>query len=120
LARYDGSEKQKWRLVDGDQIQNAETGRFLHTDVVYPLVLSLEQPWDCNHSDLVLREQDFSDNQRWVWGPEEFNGGKVLRHYKDGRGVDVHGWQFANGGNVGCENAVHADCKGNCYIFDVC
>eukprot|EP00927_Polykrikos_kofoidii_P066800 TRINITY_DN62361_c0_g1_i1.p1 TRINITY_DN62361_c0_g1~~TRINITY_DN62361_c0_g1_i1.p1 ORF type:complete len:861 (-),score=115.43 TRINITY_DN62361_c0_g1_i1:180-2690(-) len=120
LARFDGSAKQRWRLVGGDQIQNVDSERFLHTEVLYPILLSLEAPWEGNHSDLVLREQDFSDRQRWVFGPEEFHGGKVLRHYKDGRSVDVHGWQVDNdGNNVGCENSVHSDCKGASYIFEV-
>jgi hypothetical protein len=120
LAKFDGSSKQMWRLVGGDQIQNVATGRFLHADVLYPFLFSLDEPWENNHSDLVLREQSFLDEQRWIYGPEEFHGGKVLRHYKDGRAVDVHGWEVANdGNNVGCENSVHADCKGCSYIFDV-
>jgi hypothetical protein len=52
-----------------------------------------------------------------VLGPEEFHGGKVLRHYKDGRGVDVHGWRFSDGGSMGVENSVHTDCKGVSYIL---
>eukprot|EP00929_Paragymnodinium_shiwhaense_P034220 TRINITY_DN18653_c0_g1_i1.p1 TRINITY_DN18653_c0_g1~~TRINITY_DN18653_c0_g1_i1.p1 ORF type:complete len:847 (+),score=134.76 TRINITY_DN18653_c0_g1_i1:79-2619(+) len=121
LAKFDGSDKQKWRLVGGDQIQNVGCGLFMHTDHIHAFLNDLSEIWDGNHSDIVLREQDFSDKQRWVHGPEEFNGGKVLRHYGDGRGVDVHGWQVnTDGGNVGCESSVHADCIGITYVFEAC
>jgi hypothetical protein len=43
------------------------------------------------------------------------HGGAILRHFGDGRGVDVHGWSFTDGGNMGVENSVHSDCKGVCY-----
>ena len=42
----------------------------------------------------------------------------MLRHYKDGRGVDIHGWQVDDGENVGCENSVCHECKGISYILE--
>jgi len=42
----------------------------------------------------------------------------VLRHYKDGRGVAIHGGEVDDGENVGCENAVHHECKGISYILE--
>ncbi len=41
----------------------------------------------------------------------------MLRHYRDGRGVDVHSWSFKNGGNMGVENSVRENCKGVSYIL---
>jgi hypothetical protein len=119
LAKVDGSANQKWRLI-GDQFQHVSTGRYLDSETKYPFLWNLNCPWEGNnHSHLVTRERNSSDSQRWVVGPEEFHGGKVLRHFKDGRGVDVHHWQFKEGGNVGCENSVHGDCKGLTYVFTV-
>jgi hypothetical protein len=118
LAKVDGSAKQYWRLI-GDQFQHVSTGRYLDSETKYPFLWNLEHPWEGNHSHLVTRKRNSSDSQRWVVGPEEFHGGKVLRHFKDGRGVDVHGWQFQDGQNVGCENSLHADCKGISWVFTV-
>ena len=50
-------------------------------------------------------------------GEQCFHGGRVLRHFKDGRAVDVHGWEFNHGGNMGCENSAHATADGISYIF---
>ena len=44
---------------------------------------------------------------------------QVLRHFKDGRAVDVHGWNMSDGNNMGCENSVHGDCRGVSYVFTV-
>jgi hypothetical protein len=113
-----GSAAQRWRLVGSDTFQHVESGRFLHSDTKYAFVININHVWEANHTNLVTRPQDFSDQQRWVLGPEEFHGGQVLRHYMDGRGVDVHGWQVSNdGNNIGCENSVHADCRGCSYVF---
>ena len=67
----------------------------------------------------VTRPEDLSDAQRWVVGPEAFHGGKVLRHFKDGRAVDIHGWNLKPDNNVGCENSAHSDCRGCSYVFTV-
>ena len=41
----------------------------------------------------------------------------MLRHYGDGRGVDVHGWSFRDGGNMGTEHSAHASCHGLRYVI---
>jgi len=110
---------QKWRLVRNDTFQHVASGRFLHSETKYAFLESVDNPWEGNHTDLVTRPQDFSDAQRWVYGAPEFHGGKVLRHFKDGRGVDVHGWNMSDGNNVGCENSVHSDCRGVSYVFRI-
>lgn len=110
---------QRWRLVRNCTFQHVESGRFLHSETKYARVKNVGEPWMDNHTDLVTRPEDFSDRQRWVVGPEEFHGGKVLRHFKDGRGVDIHGWNLSPDNNVGCENSVHADCRGISYVFTV-
>jgi hypothetical protein len=110
---------QRWRLVRNCTFQHVESGRFLHSDIKYAFVKNVREPWSGNHTDLVTRPEDFSDAQRWVVGPEEFHGGKVFRHFKDGRGVDIHGWNLQPDNNVGCENAVHSDCRGNSFVFTV-
>ena len=46
-------------------------------------------------------------------------GLQVLRHFKDGRAVDVHGWNMSDGNNMGCENSCHSDCRGVSYVFTV-
>jgi len=117
LAQVDGSLKQKWKLVDGNQFQNVETGQFLDSELKYAFMNNCDHIWEDNHSDLRTRPQDYSDAQKWVLGPEEFHGGKVLRHFKDGRAVDVHGWNLKDGNNMGCENSIHSDCKGISYIL---
>jgi hypothetical protein len=110
---------QRWRLVDLDTIEHVASGRFLHTEVKYAHVRNPGEPWDGNHTALVTRPRDFSGAQRWRVGPEEFHSGKVFRHFKDGRGVDVHGWRMRDGNNMGCENSVHGDCRGVSYVFTV-
>jgi hypothetical protein len=110
---------QRWRLVRNCTFQHVETGRFLHSEIKYAFVRKVNAPWEGNHTHLVTRPEDFSDAQRWVVGPEEFHGGKVMRHFKDGRGVDIHGWNLAANNNVGCENSVHTDCRGVSYVFTV-
>jgi hypothetical protein len=115
----DDTAAQRWRLVRNCTFQHVESGRFLHSDIKYAFVKRANEPWAGNHTDLVTRPEDFTDAQRWVVGPEEFHGGKVFRHFKDGRGVDIHGWNLAPNNNVGCENAVHSDCRGNSYVFTV-
>ena len=42
----------------------------------------------------------------------------MLRHYKDGRDVNIHQRKVDDGENVGCENAVHSACKGGSYILE--
>merc|ERR1712093_47783 len=81
---------------------------------------NVDEIWEDNHTHLRTRLQDHSDAQKWVLGPEEFHGGKVLRHFRDGRGVDVHGWRFADGGKMGVENSVHATCDGVSYVLQLC
>ena len=52
-------------------------------------------------------------------------GGKIMRHYTDGRVVDVRHWKFADGANIGCENSTIFvlttdgldNCRGISYIF---
>lgn len=108
---------QRWRLVGLDRLQHVATGLFLHTETKYPVAANVNAPWAGNHTNLVLRPEDGSDRQRWVLGPDEFHGGKVLRHFKDCRGVDVHGWRMQDGNNMGCENSTHSDCRGVSFVF---
>lgn len=118
LQRVNSSRAQRWRLVE-DTLQHVESGLFLHSQTRYPVSRQVERVWEGNHSHLVLREQDFSDEQRWTFTDEK-HGGKVLRHFKDGRGVDVHGWQISrDGNNMGVENSCHSDCRGTSYVFTV-
>ena len=122
-----GCRAQRWRLVNHCTIQHVQSGRFLHTEVKYANVTHLDAPWSGNHTHLVTRPQELkegsglpADTQRWTYGPEEFYGGKVLRHFKDGRAVDVHDWQVTNNGNnVGCENSAHGENKGTSFVFSV-
>ena len=68
---------------------------------------------------IILCKVSIKDSKFLTTIRDRVDGGQVLRHYKDGRAVDVHGWQFSDGGNMGCENSVHADCKGCSYILHV-
>lgn len=124
LALVDeGTAAQEWCRVGADGLQHVATGQLLHAHVTYATTLNLDRPWEGNHSPLGLRDADGSAEQRWVYsqaGEEEFHGGRVLRHYRDGRGVEVHGWQFVGGTNMGCENAVHSSCDGCSYVFVPC
>merc|ERR1711988_1355296 len=109
---------QKWTLVDGDRFRNVGNGEFLDSDLSYAFVHHLSEIWDSNHSDLRTAPRTETGSQKWVLGPEEFHGGKVLRHWMDGRGVDVHGWAVEkDGGNMGVENSVHGECKGISYVL---
>jgi len=111
----------RWRLVDGDSFQNVGNGEFLDSELKYAFISDPSHPWEGNHTDLRTAPRNLNGQQKWVYGPEEFYGGKILRHYLDGRGVDVHGWNVENHGNdIGVENSVHGDCKGLCYIFRLC
>lgn len=121
LAKTDASDNQKWRVVDVDRIQHVATGRFLHSRTMYAILKNAEEPWEGNHTNLVTRPSDGSDAQRWLLDqvPDSKEGWHVLRHFKDGRVVDVHNWQFGDGGNVGCENAAHSYCLGCSFSFCV-
>eukprot|EP01063_Lacrimia_lanifica_P019616 TRINITY_DN2705_c0_g2_i1.p1 TRINITY_DN2705_c0_g2~~TRINITY_DN2705_c0_g2_i1.p1 ORF type:complete len:762 (+),score=166.38 TRINITY_DN2705_c0_g2_i1:50-2335(+) len=112
-----GAAAQLWTLVNGDTFRNVASGEFLHSEVKHVCVASFTWIWCDNHTDLVTRPQAHTLEQRWVAGPETYYGGTVLRHLADGRGVDVHGWTFKDGGQVGVENSVHDDCKGVSYVF---
>merc|ERR1712167_74845 len=97
------------------------SGEFLESQTMYIVVNNMNHPWSCNGTELRTAPCNHQDSQRWVFGPEEFHGGKVLRHYLDGRGVDVHGWNIKNdGNNMGVENSVHGDCKGISYKLRLC
>merc|ERR1711988_1486864 len=120
LSRVRNDSRCKWTLVHGDTFRNVHTGHFLDTDTMYAFVRDVSEIWSGNHTSLYTRPQNFSASQRWVMGPEEYHGGKVLRHFLDGRGVDVHGWSFKHGGNVGVENSVHHTCDGISYVLTLC
>ena len=66
--------KQKWRLVDGDTIQNVESGQFLHTATKYVCLEDRTELWNGSETILKTSPQDFSDAQRWHLGPETFQG----------------------------------------------
>ena len=68
------SKKQKWRLVDGDTFQNVESGQFLHSATKYVTISNIDVIRAGTYTGLVTRPQDFSDAQRWVFGPEKFFG----------------------------------------------
>lgn len=134
LARFtEKDQKQLWRLIGGDQLQNVETGLFLHTALHYPISSRLHRPWEKNGTHLVLKEQNYGDEQRWIWDngqpqcQNEFDysgqiphGGHLLRHYKDGRSVDVHMWRITNdGNNMGVEESAQNECTGISYKFEV-
>merc|ERR1711959_551331 len=114
-----GVSKQK-RTLEGDRFKNVFSGEFLDSSTQYAFVQNAGAPWECNGSALRTTPGNNQDSQRWVLGPEEFHGGKVLRHYMDGRGVDVHGWDFKDGGNMGVENSVHDECDGVAYVLRLC
>lgn len=121
LAKLTGDPCQKWTLVDGDAFRNVGNGEFLDADLAYSFVHHDSHVWEGNHTDLRTAPRTMTGSQKWVLGPEEFHGGKVLRHWMDGRGLDVHGWQVEkDGGNVGVENSVHGDCKGISYALRLC
>merc|ERR1711918_28655 len=119
MGKLTGDPCQKWTLVDGDAFRNVGNGEFLDADLAYSFVHHDSHVWEGNHTDLRTAPRTMTGSQKWVLGPEEFHGGKVLRHWMDGRGLDVHGWQVEkDGGNVGVENSVHGDCKGISYACD--
>merc|ERR1711907_526300 len=120
LARITGDNKQKWTLVGGTGFKNVHNGECLDSDLSYVFVSHLDHIWNDNHSDLCTAPRHQGPSQKWAFGPETFHGGKVLRHFMDGRGVDIHGWEFTDGGNVGVENSVHSTCDGVSYVLQMC
>jgi len=118
-ARVREPECVRWRVVGSDQLQHLASGLFLTTDTKYVHVKNIDHIWDDNHSDLKLEEKGAEGawEQRWVLGHPMDPADKrsILRHYGDGRCVDVHGWQFSDGGNMGTEHSAHAECKGIRY-----
>jgi len=123
LEKTDGSAGQRWRLVGKDSFQHVASGRFLHTPLQYAFVGDVRHPWEGNHTHLVTRPRDGSAAQRWVLeappaGCSAPQGGKILRHFADGRAVDVHGWDFKPEQNMGCENSTHGNCRGVTFIFE--
>lgn len=112
----------QWRVVGTDQLQHVESGLFLTTNTKYVHVNDIDHIWSGNHTDLVLKDKCAEEGaweQRWVLGhamdPEQMP--TILRHYGDGRCVDVHGWQFSDGGNMGTEHSAHAECTGTRYTI---
>lgn len=121
LGKLTGDAKQKWTLVDGDAFRNVGNGEYLDSDLAYAFIVNDSHIWESNHTVLRTAPRSVTGSQKWMFGPEEFHGGKVLRHWMDGRGLDIHGWQVTkDGGNVGVENSVHADCKGISYVLRLC
>jgi len=144
-GKIDGSDAQKWKMItaaDGlMQLMNVGNGEFLHTETQYVMIHDQSHVWEGNGTALVTKPQDLSEQQKWVLGfggpPEKRWGhknqgpvgawpddddltesaGKCLRHFKDGRVVDVHGWHFSHGGGMGCENSCHGDNKGTSWMF---
>ena len=103
-------------------LRNVASGEFLDSDVKYPFCKDVSAVWEGGHTDLRTRPRDdASANQRWVFDEDhKYHGGFLLRHFRDGRGVDVHGWKTDNdGNNVGVENSVHGDCKGIVWVLSV-
>ena len=139
----DGGVDQRWKLVQQDgllQITNVGNGECLHTDTKYISIHDQSNVWEKNHTDLVTKPADSSEQQQWLFnfgGPQEkrwvhkhnsaveawgdddvtLSAGKCLRHFKDGRVVDVHGWQFKQEGNMGCGNSCHNENKGTSWIL---
>lgn len=121
LGKLTGDAKQKWTLVDGDAFKNVGNGEYLDSDLAYAFIVNDSHIWESNHTDLRTAPRSVTGSQKWMFGPEEFHGGKVLRHWMDGRGLDIHGWQVTKDGcSVGVENSVHADCKGISYVLRLC
>ena len=73
-VKADVDPKQCWRLIDGDRLQNVETGDFLSTETKYAFVANVDAPWDGNSTDLMTRARDdgrlTSNSQRWVFTAE--------------------------------------------------
>merc|ERR1711933_133842 len=75
------SKKQLWRVVDGDRLQNVESGQFLHGEFQYVTIVKRDAVWEGNMTGLCTKPKTGCDLQRWVFGPEEYYGGKLLRHF---------------------------------------
>ena len=138
-----GGENQKWKLVEQDgamQIINVGNGECLHTETKYITIHDLHDFWNENHTDLVTKPADSSEQQKWLFGfggptqeqwaytnkvPVEawddddltLSAGKCLRHFKDGRVVDVRGWRFSDGAKMRCANLCHGVNKGSSWIL---
>ena len=110
-------DSQLFMRVGPDRLMHCESGNFMHTRLCYATAHNIEAPHEGNGTEIVLMPSSSCDDQRWVYGEPSFHGGKVLRHYKDGRGVEVHGWPCRHGQTMGCEHAVHETCKGSTYFF---
>lgn len=110
-------DSQLFMRVGPDRLMHCESGNFMHTRLHYATAHNIEAPHEGNGTEIVLMPSSSCDDQRWVYGEPSFHGGKVLRHYKDGRGVEVHGWPCRHGQTMGCEHAVHGECKGSTYVF---
>jgi len=109
----------QWRVVGTDHLQHVESGLFLTTNTKYVHINDTDHIWEGNHTDLELKEKSAGDvwEQRWVLGHamDPADMPSILRHYGDGRCVDVHGWHFSDGGNMGTEHSAHAECSGTRY-----
>jgi len=112
----------QWRVVGTDRLQHVESGKFLTTNTKYVHIENIDHIWEGNHSDLELQEEkDEGDwSQRWVLGHanDPKDTPDILRHYGDGRAVDVHGWHFSDGGNMGTEHSAHSECRG--VQYEIC
>jgi len=73
----DGSVDQRWKLVQQDgllQITNVGNGECLHTDTKYITIHDQSHVWDKNHTDLVTKPADSSEQQQWLFdfgGPQD-------------------------------------------------
>ena len=142
-GRIDGSADQRWKLSEQNgllQITNVGNGECLHTETKYITIHNASHVWDHNQTDLVTKPADSSEQQKWLFGfggPQKerwghkhsvaveawgdgdvtLSAGKCLRHFKDGRVVDVHGWSFKHEGKMGCENSCHGVNKGTSWVL---
>jgi hypothetical protein len=110
-------DSQLFMRVGPDRLMHCESGNFMHTRLHYATAHNIEATHEGNGSEIILMPSSSSDDQRWVYSEPSFHRGKVLRHYKDGRGVEVHGWPCRHGQSMGCEHAIHEECKGSTYVF---
>ena len=77
------------------RLENFGSKKFLTTRTKQIDYKNLGEPWRDNHTPLELQAYDNTNSfdQLWTFGSCEKNE-VILRHYKDGRVIDVNWWKL--------------------------
>ena len=110
LAKYDGSDIQKFRMFEDGTIQQVSSGKFLTTEVKQIHITNGEAVWEGNYTKPRCEDETNDATQKWTYANE------VLRHTADSRSLDIENWTYTDGNKV-CVVTNHYEQTGQQFIL---